>query len=65
MVAGLQGWVVAGVAAGSAAWWLVLTLVVGALRIRLGPRWVRGIRVVSGVAITTLGLAALAAALRS
>jgi threonine/homoserine/homoserine lactone efflux protein len=62
---GLQGWVVAGVLAGSAAWWLLLTVVVGTLRTRLGPRWVRGLRVGSGVAITTFGLAALAAALRS
>lgn len=40
-----------GVFLGSLAWWVVLTLAVGAVRTRITPRWIRGINVVSGVLI--------------
>ena len=45
-----------GVFLGSAAWWLVLAALAGALRERLGPRVLRAINIVSGV--TILGFAA-------
>jgi threonine/homoserine/homoserine lactone efflux protein len=62
LAGGPAGWVVAGVMAGSAAWWVALTVVVGALRARLGPGWVRAIRVGSGAVIGAFGLVALVAA---
>lgn len=40
-----------GVFLGSLAWWVVLTLAVGAVRTRITPRWIRAINVVSGVLI--------------
>jgi threonine/homoserine/homoserine lactone efflux protein len=48
--------VVAGVFAGSMAWWVFLALGAGKLRHRLGPRLFRAINIVSGV--TILGFAA-------
>jgi len=48
--------IVAGVFAGSAAWWVILALGAGKLRDRLGPRLFRAINIVSG--LTILGFAA-------
>jgi len=48
-----------GVFGGSAAWWVVLTEVVGALRARITPRWLRRINVVSGLLIGAFALVAL------
>jgi threonine/homoserine/homoserine lactone efflux protein len=59
------GWVVPGVLAGSATWWLVLTLAVAALRARLNPASVRAITLVSGAAIAGFGLLALAGVLQA
>ena len=55
--------VVAGVLVGSAAWWCVLAIAVSRLRARLTPGVVRGVSVFSGLAIVTLGAAAIYAAL--
>ena len=51
--------VVAGVFAGSAAWWLTLTTVVGLLHARIDDRVVRIINKVSGFAVTAFGVAVL------
>jgi threonine/homoserine/homoserine lactone efflux protein len=48
---GAAALVVAGVFAGSAAWWVILATTAGKLRHRLGPRLFRAINVVSGVTI--------------
>jgi threonine/homoserine/homoserine lactone efflux protein len=53
---GAAALVVAGVFAGSMAWWVVLALGAGRLRPRLGPRLFRAINIVSG--LTILGFAA-------
>lgn len=53
---GAAALIVAGVFAGSAAWWVILALAAGRLRHRLGPRLFRAINIVSGVSI--LGFAA-------
>jgi threonine/homoserine/homoserine lactone efflux protein len=53
-----------GVFAGSGAWWVVLTTVVGALRSRITPRWLRTINVVSGVVIAGFALLAISIAIR-
>jgi threonine/homoserine/homoserine lactone efflux protein len=53
---GAAALVVAGVFAGSAAWWLVLVSAAGRLRRHLGPRLFRAINVVAGISI--LGFAA-------
>jgi threonine/homoserine/homoserine lactone efflux protein len=53
---GAAALVVAGVFAGSMAWWVVLALGAGKLRHRLGPRLFRAINIVSG--LTILGFAA-------
>lgn len=45
---------------GSAAWWLVLVGVVGAVRGRLTPTWMRRINVASGALIGVFALVALA-----
>lgn len=50
---------VAGVFAGSAAWWLTLTFVIGALRRRLSPAVLRVVNIGSGLLIAGFGLAAL------
>ena len=52
----------AGVFAGSAAWWVVLVAVVGALRSRVTPRGLRAVNMVSGLLIGALALLALASA---
>jgi len=36
---------------GSAAWWLILVAIAGALRARLSPRLLRAVNVVSGIVI--------------
>lgn len=51
--------VVAGVLAGSAAWWCILVAGVSLLRDRLTPGVVRGISAVSGLAIGGLGILAV------
>ncbi|WP_129671512.1 LysE family translocator [Candidatus Chloroploca sp. Khr17] len=50
---------IAGVGAGSALWWLMLSSVAGLLHGRLTPRVLRIVNLVSGVIITGFGLAAL------
>lgn len=55
--------VVAGVASGSAAWWLLLTSLVAGLRARLSPRVVRGLNALASVVIGLFGVGALAAGL--
>ncbi len=52
--------VVAGVFAGSIAWWAILTGAVAGLRTRLTPRVVRGFNVVSALAIGAFGIVAIA-----
>ena len=53
------GLLVAGVFAGSAAWWLLLSTVAGKLRSHVGPATLRAINRASGVALTVFGLYAL------
>lgn len=50
---------VAGVLAGSAAWWCVLAFTVSMLRARITPGVVRGISTVSGLVIAVLGMLAI------
>ena len=52
--------VVAGVVAGSAGWWLVLTTVIGLFHARIDAHTVRVINRVSGVLVALFGLAVLA-----
>ncbi|HTY50753.1 MAG TPA: LysE family transporter [Steroidobacteraceae bacterium] len=54
---------VSGVFLGSALWWLVLSIVAGSLRWRLGPRALQGVNWACGTALTAFGLYALAAVL--
>ncbi len=54
------GLVVLGVFLGSAAWWLILAAVAGGLRGRLGPRLMRTINLISGLAILGFALWQLA-----
>jgi len=54
---------VLGVFAGSATWWLIVAILAAALGSRVTPRVVRGISVVSGIAIAVLGLMAVVSAL--
>jgi hypothetical protein len=51
-----------GVFLGSAAWWVVLVLVVGALRSRITPLWLRRINIASGLLIGVFAIAAIASA---
>ena len=51
--------VVAGVFAGSVAWWAILTGAVAGFRARLTPGVVRGFNVVSSVAIGSFGIVAI------
>jgi threonine/homoserine/homoserine lactone efflux protein len=53
---GAAALIVAGVFAGSAAWWVILALAGGKLRNRIGPRLFRAVNIVAGVSI--LGFAA-------
>ncbi len=55
--------VTAGVASGSAMWWLLLTSVVAGLRARMTPSVVRGLNIVASCVIGALGVVALAAGL--
>lgn len=55
--------VVAGVLAGSAAWWCILALATSVLRARMTPRVVGAISTFSGFAIAALGLVAVYSAL--
>ncbi len=52
-----------GVFAGSGAWWLVLVTVVGALRSRITPAWLRRVNIVSGLLIGAFALIAIGSAL--
>jgi len=54
------GLLVAGVFAGSAAWWLFLSAVAGKLRRHVGPAAMRAINTASGVVLTGYGLYVLA-----
>ncbi len=53
---------VAGVFIGSAAWWLTLSGLVGLLRNRFTPAWMRWVNRVAGVVLCGFGIAALALA---
>ncbi len=53
---------VAGVFIGSAAWWLTLSGLVGLLRSRFTPAWMRWVNRVAGVVLCGFGIAALALA---
>jgi threonine/homoserine/homoserine lactone efflux protein len=55
--------VTAGVACGSAAWWLLLTSLVAGLRARMTPRVVRGLNVLASCVIGAFGVGAVAASL--
>ena len=52
-----------GVFAGSGAWWVVLVTVVGALRSRITPTWLRRVNIVSGLLIGAFALIAIGSAL--
>jgi threonine/homoserine/homoserine lactone efflux protein len=52
-----------GVFLGSAAWWVLLTTVVGALRTRITPTWLRRVNIVSGVLIGAFAIVAIATGL--
>jgi threonine/homoserine/homoserine lactone efflux protein len=58
------GWLVLGVFCGSAAWWTVLSGVVGAMRERIGLRTMLWVNRVSGVIVAGLGVVALVAGVR-
>jgi threonine/homoserine/homoserine lactone efflux protein len=51
-----------GVFAGSAAWWVILTSAVGALRSRITPAWLRRVNVGSGLLIGAFGLVSIGTA---
>jgi len=51
-----------GVLLGSAAWWVMLTTVVSALRTRVTTAWIRRINIASGLAIGTFGVVSIASA---
>ena len=53
-----------GVFLGSAGWWVVLTVVVGALRERVTRTWLKRVNVVSGIVIGAFALVAIGTALR-
>ena len=55
--------VVLGVLLGSTTWWIVLTTVVGTMRARVTPLWIRRINLVSGVIIGAFAILAIASAL--
>ncbi|HEY3195506.1 MAG TPA: LysE family transporter [Candidatus Dormibacteraeota bacterium] len=57
------GLVVVGVFLGSATWWCVLAALAAGLRARMTAQMVRGISVISAIAIASLGLLALLSAL--
>jgi threonine/homoserine/homoserine lactone efflux protein len=49
--------VVAGVAAGSTAWWFILATMVGRLRERMNDRWLQGINRAAGLVLIVFGAA--------
>ena len=53
-----------GVFLGSASWWVVLTMVVGALRSKVTTAWLGRINVISGVVIGAFALVAIGTAIR-
>ena len=55
--------VVLGVLLGSTTWWAVLTTIVGRLRARVTPAWLRRINVVSGVVIAIFAVVSIASVL--
>jgi threonine/homoserine/homoserine lactone efflux protein len=55
--------VTAGVASGSAAWWLLLTSAVAGLRARMTPAVVRGLNIAASVVIGAFGVGAVAVGL--
>ena len=57
--------VVIGVLLGSAAWWVVLTTIVGRLRGRITSAWIHRINIASGLLIGTFAVVAIASALAS
>lgn len=63
-----SGWLpavtlVIGVMLGSAVWWVVVTIVASLMRDRLTPAVLRGIAIVSGLALTGFGVVIVAQAL--
>lgn len=56
---------VAGVFCGSAAWWLVLSTLTGAVRARLDATWLRRIDLLSAAVIASFALLAIVSGLRS
>lgn len=52
-----------GVFAGSAAWWVILVTVVGALRSRITPAWLRRVNIVSGLLIGAFAILAIGSSL--
>ena len=56
-------WLVLGVFAGSASWWVVLVGLVGLLRSRITPLWLRRVNIVSGLLIGAFAVVAIGAAL--
>lgn len=60
---GDAAFVVIGVLLGSAAWWVVLTTVVGRLRGRMTSTWVHRINIASGLLIGAFALVAIASAI--
>src|SRR2546421_398242 len=55
---------VVGVMLGSAAWWVAMTAVVSALRDRVTPGIIRGIGILSGLALITFGVGIITQAAR-
>jgi threonine/homoserine/homoserine lactone efflux protein len=54
-----------GVFAGSSAWWVLLTTIVGALRSRVTTTWMRRVNIGSGLLIGAFALVALGTAVRA
>jgi threonine/homoserine/homoserine lactone efflux protein len=62
---GDAAFVVIGVLLGSAAWWVVLTTIVGRLRGRMTSTWIHPINIASGLLIGAFAVVAIASALAS
>jgi threonine/homoserine/homoserine lactone efflux protein len=62
---GDAAFVVIGVLLGSAAWWVVLTAVVGRLRSRMTATWIHRINLASGLLIGAFALVAIGSAIAS
>jgi threonine/homoserine/homoserine lactone efflux protein len=62
---GDAAFVVIGVLLGSAAWWVVLTTIVGRLRGRMTSTWIHRINIASGLLIGAFAVVAIASALAS